>query len=172
VNKYIVLLRGVNVGGKNLLPMKELKVLLEDAGFEKIKTYIQSGNVVLMGTKNPQSTIDALIKNEFGFTPQVMVLSEDEFNLAISNNPYHEHEGKLVHFYFCKETPKVNDTKLEKLTSESESYELAGNVFYLHAPNGIGRSKLVASIESCLGVAATGRNLNTINKLEELANNA
>lgn len=172
MNTYIILLRGVNVGGKNLLPMKELKVLLDENGFEYVKTYIQSGNIVLMGTKNPESNIGALIQNQYGFTPEVLVLSKNEFISSVSNNPYQKYEGKLVHFFFCKETPKIDLAKLEKLTAETECYELIGNVFYLHAPNGIGRSKLVASIEACLGVSATGRNLNTINKLREMVKNA
>jgi len=168
VNRYIILLRGVNVGGKNLLPMKELKLLLESGGFESVETYIQSGNIILMGIKNPENDIGILIKDKFGFIPELVVLSENEFNLSISNNPYQEYEGKAVHFYFCKETPKMDVAKLEKLNSESENYELVGNVFYLHAPEGISRSKLVANIESCLGVSATGRNLNTINNLEKM----
>lgn len=172
MNTYIILLRGVNVGGKNLLSMKELKVLLEGSGFKNVKTYIQSGNIVLMAAINPEGDIATLIKNKFGFTPEMMVFSEDEFNLAASNNPYQKYEGKFVHYYFCKEAPKVDAAKLEELTSESESHELVGNVFYLHAPNGIGRSKLVANIESCLGVSATGRNLNTINKLKLMVKNA
>lgn len=172
MNTYIILLRGVNVGGKNLLSMKELKVLLEGSGFKNVKTYIQSGNIVLMAAINPEGDIATLIKNKFGFTPGIMVLSEDEFNLATSNNPYQKYEGKFVHYYFCKESPKVDAAKLEELTSESESHKLVGNVFYLHAPNGIGRSKLVANIESCLGVSATGRNLNTINKLKLMVKNA
>ena len=169
MNTYIILLRGVNVGGKNILPMKELKALLESGGFKNVKTYIQSGNIVLMSTKNPESDIGALIQAKFGFTPEVLVLSTRELDSLVSNNPYQEKEGELVHFYFCKEAPKVNSTKLEALASDTEHYEIVGNVFYLHAPNGIGRSKLVASIKTCLGVSTTGRNLNTINKLQELA---
>lgn len=172
MNTYIILLRGVNVGGKNLLPMKELKILLEGSGFKSVKTYIQSGNIVLMSTKNPENDVGALINTKFGFTPEVLVLSKSEFNSSASNNPYQEYEGKFVHVYFCKEKPKVNVTKLEKLTSETERYELVGSVFYLHAPDGIARSKLVAGIEACLGVSATGRNLNTVNKLSEMVKNA
>ncbi len=171
MNTYIVLLRGVNVGGKNLLPMKELKILLESAGFENVKTTIQSGNIVLNSVKPPEDDIKVLIKNKFGFSPEVMVISEGEFNLSISNNPYQEYESKFVHYYFCKGDPKVDVVKLGRVTSESESHVFIGNVFYLYAPNGIGRSKLVANIESCLGVSATGRNLNTINKLKAMLKN-
>lgn len=172
MNTYITLLRGVNVGGKNLLPMKELTVLLESSGFENVKTYIQSGNIVLTSPKKPENTISALIVTKFGFAPEILTLSENEFNLAVSNNPYQAYEGKFVHIYFCKEKPKINAKKLDQLSSETERHKVIGNAFYLHAPDGIGRSKLVAGIESCLGVSATGRNLNTVNKLREMARSA
>ena len=165
MNRYIILLRGVNVGGNNILPMKELKSLLEDNGFKNVTTYIQSGNLVLQGDKCPEKRIADLIESQFGFRPAVLSLTESEFKLAMTNCPYQGFEGKFVHFYFCKEAPKIDKTKLLALTTETECYELIDNVFYLHAPDGIGRSKLVANIESCLGVPATGRNLNTIKKL-------
>ena len=63
----------------------------------------------------------------------------------------------------------VDEERLNQLKSGTEEYALKRNVFYLHAPDGIGRSKLAAQVERCLGVAVTGRNLNTVNKLAELA---
>lgn len=166
MNTYIVLLRGINVGGKNLLPMKELKILLDSSGYKNVKTYIQTGNLILQSSKHPEANIGSLVQSQFGFCPEVLVLSEAEFGLSVANNPYSGFEGKFVHFYYCKDLPKIDYTKLEKYLAETERYELSGSLFYLHAPDGIGRSKLVANIESCLGVAATGRNLNTINKLK------
>ena len=148
--------------------MKDLKAHLEKAGFEQVKTYIQSGNIVLRGTNNPEDEIRTLIEENFGFAPKVMVLSVDEFNQSVENNPYPDFEGKFVHFYFCKSSPKLNDEKLKKYNAESENYTLINNVFYVHAPDGIARSKLVANIEACLGVSATGRNMNTVNKLTQM----
>lgn len=168
MNTYIVLLRGINVGGNNLLPMKDLVGRLTEAGFENVSTTIQSGNVVLDSAKSPENDIAALIETHFGFKPAVLVLSKEAFDLAITNNPYQGIEGKLMHFYFCKQTPILNAQKLEKFSSETESYTVIGDVFYLHAPEGIGRSKLVANIELCLGVSATGRNLNTVKKIQEM----
>jgi uncharacterized protein (DUF1697 family) len=165
---YIILLRGVNVGGKNLLPMIELRALLENNGFQNVKTYIQSGNIVLMANQRPRTEIGELIQREFGFTPEILILSEEEFKSAVVNNPYKEYEGKFVHFYFYLETPKLNTSKLDSLASDTERYEITDKVFYLHAPDGIGRSKLVAKLETCLGTPVTGRNLNTANKLEEM----
>ncbi|WP_064791975.1 DUF1697 domain-containing protein [Shewanella woodyi] len=168
MNRYIILLRGVNVGGKNLLPMKELKALLENNGFNNVTTYIQSGNLLLSDHEHPEKKISELIQIHFGFTPETLVLTEEEFKLALSSCPFQEVKNKLVHFYFCKDSPKTDTTKILALASQTERFELLGKLFYLYAPDGIGRSKLVANIESCLGVRATGRNLNTINKLHEM----
>jgi uncharacterized protein (DUF1697 family) len=165
---YIILLRGVNVGGRNLLPMKEFKAQLESNGFQNVKTYIQSGNIVLMANQRPKNEIGSLIQNEFGFTPEIVTLSEEDFCSAFANNPYKEYEGKFVHFYFCVAPPRLNVSKLETLASETERYQITDKVFYLHAPDGIGRSKLVKNVEACLGVRATGRNLNTVKKLKDM----
>ncbi len=165
---YIVLFRGINVGGNNLLPMKELVALLEGHGYQNVITYIQSGNVVLQSHSASSSEIAALVTDNYGFKPEVLVLDRSTFDAAIKNNPFHPAEGKQAHFYFCSKAPKLNAEKLDKYIGGSEQYELKGKVFYLFAPDGIGRSKLVANIESCLGVPATGRNLNTVNKLSQM----
>ena len=151
--------------------MKELKSLLEAEGYEGVKTYIQSGNVILSTKSNPLKNIASKVKLKFGFNPEILAIEWTKFENAIGANPYSSFEGKFVHFYFCTKKPKLNLHKLETIIANSESYQLKGNVFYLHAPNGIGRSKLVSNIESCLGVHATGRNLNTVLKLKEMAKN-
>ena len=169
---YIVLFRGINVGGENILPMKELVALLEKNGFMNVKTYIQSGNVVLQGRNVSSTELTTLVASNFGFKPEVLVLDKSEFDSSIKHNPFHPAEGKSAHFYFCSKKPKLNAEKLEKYLGDSEEYKLKNKIFYLFAPKGIGRSKLVANIESCLGVPVTGRNLNTINKLSEMVKNA
>ncbi len=171
MNTYIVLFRGINVGGKNLLPMQELVTILEENKYKNIRTYIQSGNVVLQSQARPDKKIRLLVLHTFGFEPEVMALDETEFHAAVKNNPYTSADGKAVHFYFCKSQPKINTEKLTRFRAKSEQYQITGKVFYLHAPEGIGRSKLVANIEACLGVPATGRNLNTVKKLQLLVQN-
>ena len=158
------------MGGKNLVPMKELISVLDESNYQNIKTYIQSGNIVLQSQIKPND-IASIVQDRFGFGPVVYILEESEFSAAVVKNPYRSPNGKDLHFYFCNDNPKLDTVKLEKYKSESEEYHLDGRVFYLFAPEGIGRSKLVANMESCLGVAATGRNLNTINKLQQMAHN-
>ncbi len=162
---YIALFRAINVGGKNSLPMKELAALLEKNGYQNIKTYIQSGNVVFNSKKKPDADIGSLIEQQFGFKPEVIILSDTEFHSVAGANPYKNSEGKTVHTYFCKNKPNLNQKRLGELKAESEQVTIKDKVLYLHAPDGIGKSKLVANISSCLGVPATGRNLNTVNKL-------
>ena len=166
---YILLFRGINVGGKNILPMKELVSLLDKTGCKNVKTYIQSGNVVLRSPKIPGAGLSNAIESKFGFRSEVMVLEKSRLETALKNNPYHSKEEKFVHFYFAGKDFKPDVEKLNRFSTNSEQYEIRGRVFYLHAPEGIGRSKLVANIDRCLGVPVTGRNLNTVNRLKELS---
>jgi uncharacterized protein (DUF1697 family) len=167
---YIALIRGINVGGKNKVNMKELIKLMEADGFQHIQTYIQSGNVVFQSEKTPQEAIENLIQKGFGFRPSVFILSGSELKQAAKNNPYPGEEGKAVHFFFCDQQPKnVDFDFLESLRVESENYELIDKVFYLCAPDGIGRSKLAEKMGRAFkGVTMTARNLNTINKLLDM----
>lgn len=167
----IAFFRGINVGGKNRLAMDDLVSVMQAAGASKVRTYIQSGNAVYSGQPADAANAAALIEDRHGFRPEVVVLNLEELNHAANNNPFREAEGKACHFYFCSRVPEsVDEDSLEQYRKESEEYVLKGAVFYLHAPEGIGRSKLATQVERCLGVAGTGRNLNTINRLLELAN--
>lgn len=172
MNDYIIFLRGINVGGNNILPMKDLTALLSKHGFENVRTYIQSGNILVNGVRVTSEKISALIEAEYGFSPETLVLDKKNFLKAINNNPFNSSDGKTVHFYFCATSPSPDIEKINKFKVDSEEFVIRGNVFYLHAPDGIGKSKLVSNIESCLKTRATGRNLNTIRKMQELANDA
>jgi uncharacterized protein (DUF1697 family) len=166
---WIALLRGINVGGKHIVPMKELIKLLEANGFVNVKTYIQSGNVVLQSQTEPDK-IGSLIEKRFGFKPSVLILSMADFKKAVANNPYKSDQGKTIHFFFCQTKPKSVDYEfLNSLKTESEEFKLIDKVFYLYAPDGIGRSKLVEKMgKGFTNVTMTARNLNTINKLQEM----
>lgn len=169
MKEYVILLRGINVGGKNILPMQDLRSLLAASGFGNVRSYIQSGNVLVTSAKTVKADLIAsLIHEQFGFLPSTLVLAAKQFNEAVQANPFPNGDGKAVHFYFCAEPPNADPKAFEKYQAGSEEYVIAGRVCYLHAPDGIGRSRLVANIERFLGVAATGRNLNTVLKLQQL----
>jgi uncharacterized protein (DUF1697 family) len=167
---WIALLRGINVGGNNILPMKELVTLLEENGFFNVKTYIQSGNVVFQYGYVPKDELSNLIENKYGFRPKVFVLSAEDLHDAIQQNPFPTDIGKAVHFNFCDIEPtSVDYALLAELKTESESYKLVDKVFYVHAPEGIGRSKMMAKLPKAFkGISMTGRNFNTISKLASM----
>lgn len=167
---WIALLRGINVGGKHIVPMKELKQLMESNGFSNVRTYIQSGNMVFESAKRPLQEIGELIAQQFGFVPYIFVLDKEELMAAVANCPYESDQGKTIHYFFLDKEPEIFDEALlDSLKVESERYILIEKVFYLYAPEGIGRSKLVEKIGKALpGVTMTARNLNTINKLVEM----
>ena len=162
---YVLLFRGINVGGKNILPMRALTALLEGSGQQNVRTYIQSGNVVLDSQTKPDENLCLTIEKQFGFKPSLIVVDKKKFLSVVAKNPFASAEGKSMHFYFSQQTPKPNGEKITSLITHGEQYQIVDNVLYLYAPEGIGRSKLVANIDSCMGVPVTGRNLNTISKL-------
>lgn len=175
MNTWIALFRGINVGGKNVLPMKELVAMLESIGCSSVRTYIQSGNVVFEeeGSSARQlcRRISETVSNEKGFEPNVMLLTAGELKRILRENPYKdaEAEPKTLHISFLSGNPKsakLND--MNELKSKSEEFSLSPRAFYLYAPDGIGRSKLAAKAEKLLGVAATSRNWRTACKLLEL----
>ena len=175
---FIALLRGINVGGKNVLPMGELCRTLKGVGLKDIKTYIQSGNVVFQGQADRANELPTDIGNAIninhGFTPQVIVLTRQELQDAITGNPFPdaENEPKTLHLFFLQSVPANPDIpKLESLRATGEQYQLSGNVFYLQTPEGFGRSKLASNVEKSLGVALTARNWRSANKVLSLAAN-
>ncbi len=173
---WIALFRGINVGGHNILPMAELKRELESLKLNNIRTYIQSGNVVFDSTTKAvpslSEKITRRIKDRKGFRPQLLILSVSQLRRAIDSNPFPQavSDPKTLHFIFLAERASNPDLKaLDDMKSSTESYKLTDRVFYLHAPDGIGRSKLAANVEKCLGIVTTGRNYRTIDKLLAMA---
>lgn len=173
---WIALFRGINVGGNRILPMKDLAALLRELDCADVKTYIQSGNAVFRNAETDASKladrIAAAIEAGFGFAPRIMLLSRKALQEAASANPYPHAQAdhKSLHLSFLAETPaNPNRAALAALKSDTESYALEGQVFYLHAPDGIGRSRLAAAVERHLGVDATARNWRTVEALLELA---
>lgn len=169
-------LRGINVGGKHSLPMKELTALLLRIGLRNARTYIQSGNAVF---RSEEESIDGIsarigleIKRDFGFEPSILVLSLPDLEDAIAHNPFPEagSEPESLHLGFLAEDPRnPNMARLETLKKATERFALIGRVFYLNAPEGVGRSKLAASSESLLGVPMTDRNWRTVCKMKDMA---
>lgn len=170
VMTYIALFQGINVGGKNILPMQDLISILKSMGYEGVQTYIQSGNVVLQSKreigKNDAENISKEIQKKKGFEPNILLLSLDQLQAVVKANPFPTEVGKAMHFFFIESQPHQPQLEyLESLKIESEEFKLGERVLYLYAPNGIGRSKLAAAVEKAVGVPVTARNWNTVSKL-------
>jgi uncharacterized protein (DUF1697 family) len=179
---FIALLRGINVGGAGTLPMKELVAILESLGATNARTYIQSGNAVFELDGNAASTdggkqtfavkLTAVIDKKSGFAPLVLILDAKEFARLAAANPYPEAEPepKSLHLFFLTAKPAAANLKaLEPLRSPTERYELHKSVLFLHAPDGIGRSKLAANVERKLRVPITARNWRTVCALLQIS---
>lgn len=173
---YIALLRGINVGGRNALPMRELVCDLQSLNCENVRTYIQSGNAVFRYSRKSAATLGAKLAKRIagrrGFSPQVLILTAHQLEMAIASNPFPDAaaEPRTLHLFFLAAPPLAPRTDaLNGAKSSSERIKLTGQFFYLHAPDGVGRSKLAAKIESSLGASATGRNWRTVLRLAEMA---
>lgn len=173
---YIALLRGINVSGQKIIKIDELSKLFEDLGFKNVKTYIQSGNVVfnskIESSEKIVKSVEKKIKEVFSFDVTVIIRTGDEFRKIIQTNPFLK--TKLVDKLYVTFVSNIIDNKylekLHKYKSESEEFRLIGKEIYLYYPDGYGRTKLTNNIiESKLGVKATTRNWNTVNKLFEMS---
>ncbi|HEX9792607.1 MAG TPA: DUF1697 domain-containing protein [Planctomycetota bacterium] len=175
MNTYIALFRGINVGSAHILPMKELVALLEELGCVGVKTNIQSGNAVFRhraAAPGLAKKIRAAVGAAKGFEPAVLLLTQERIARAAAANPFPEGEEdpSKLHLSFLAARPQQPDlATLEGLRANGERFALKDDVFYLYAPEGIGRSKLAAKVEKALGVPATARNWRTVQKVLELA---
>lgn len=176
MNTYIALLRGINVGGNNKLPMKGLVTLLEALGLQNVRIYIQSGNVVFQSERTDTTElareITAAIGKNYGFSPYIFILSMQELQTAMTVNPFPEGEAepKSLHLFFLDAPPQQPKLEtLEPLRAHNERFQLIDRVFYLHALDGIGRSKLAESVGKGWGVNITARNWRTVREVMAIA---
>jgi uncharacterized protein (DUF1697 family) len=172
---WIALFRGINVMGNNKLPMKDLATLLRGLKFREVRTYIQSGNAVFASAGSAASLsarISAAVARRFGLRPYVMLFEARELAQAIAKNPFPEGEAepKSLHLWFLEECPAAaRHAGLEAVRAESERFSVYDKVLYLHAPLGIGHSKLAPRAERILGTKGTARNWRTVCTLYAMA---
>ena len=174
MTQYVALLRGINVGGKHVVPMQELRDMLAALGCESVQTYIQSGNAVFVSddtASDISGSLQAAILQRFGFEPQVLVLTAARFREIAQANPYADKDAdpRSLHVWFLTDAPGTPQLDaLEAVKASNEQFELREDAFYLYAPDGIGRSRLASKTDRCLGVATTARNWRTVTKLLQL----
>lgn len=175
---YISLLRGINVGSHKPVAMIQLKAMFEALGFEQVRTYIQSGNVIFSAAKRPPADLSKKIEDnilaEFGFSSSVITRTPQEMGEAIENNPFVKEsrvDPAKVYIAFLSEIPKAEAVmKLEALATKSEQLRHCGREIYLYYRDGMGRARLTGSVlERVLSVTATARNWNTVTRLYQMA---
>ena len=177
--RYVALLRGVNVGSARKVPMADLKHLFVDLGHDDVTTYIQSGNVVFrLASAKPAAVIAELekaIAKEFNVPARVLLRTDTELEKVLSRNPFLEKgaDPAKLHVTFLAdpaESKKAGAAEVPAGETDEFAVGPGRTEVYVHCPNGYGRSKLNNTFfEKKLGVAATTRNWNTVNKLLELA---
>ncbi len=174
---YAAFLRGINVGGNKLIPMKDLTTMLEKMGFENVKTFIQSGNAVFVSTEKSADTleraIEAALQKTFGFDVTVMIRTIDALRKILKDDPFdgvQPDEMTTLYAAFLSAKPsKENIEALLKHNGKIEHFSVKGNdTFCIRRMKRGDRLKLaIASIEKILGVRATVRNMNTVRKMAE-----
>jgi uncharacterized protein (DUF1697 family) len=188
---HVALLRGINVGGRNKVPMADLRELVSSLGHTAVTTYIQSGNVLFTpsgtgdggtSTEKMAGALESAITDRFGIWASVVVLSRDELAAILEDNPYpDEANPKLVHVVFLGAEPPAD--LLDRLSAAQaaaaakgsrDTMTATGTALFLHTPDGFGTSDLAQKLFRIIGtpteqkkpaVAATARNWATATKL-------
>ena len=178
MTNYVGLLRGVNVGGRALVSMAELRRSLTELGLDDVRTLLQSGNVVFRADSRKPADLERLLERHvektLGLRTTFFVRTAKEFDGIIARNPFRDgakrDPGHLV-VQFLKDAPSAAAVKaLESAINGPETVRANGKHLYVVYPAGIGRSKLSNKlIEDKLGTRGTGRNWNTVLKLAALA---
>jgi len=175
----IALLRGVNVGGKNIIKMDMLKQLFEDMGFSDVKTYIQSGNVIFKTQKNDKvkiaKTIENQLLNAFSIETTTAILTSDELKEIVDNAPENfgsEPEKFRYDVWFLLPPTSVNDVVSNVRLREGVDFLQAGkNAMYTsRLTSEMGRSNFSKIMQTPVSKKFTIRNWNTTRKLLEMAN--
>ena len=162
----VALLRAVNVGGTGKLPMSELKLMCEEAGFESVQTYIASGNVVFRTADSPEkarSVLEKRLEDYAGTKIDALVRTAREMADLVEANPYPDQPGNRVAVMFLDRSPPP-DIAGSARGIDNETFSGAAMEVFIHYPDGQGQSKL----DFDLGVA-TARNMNTVRRLAEMA---
>jgi uncharacterized protein (DUF1697 family) len=174
--QHVVLLRGINLGSRNRIAMPALRTALEDAGFDDVRTYLQSGNVVLSSTVKVDAVarnVQRVIAQEFGLNIAVVTRTRAQLATIVERNPLAKiaKNPKRYQVSFLDAKPSAAVVRrIEETAAKGERVVVDGREVYAWHPDTIARSKLWALLAGqSLGVTATARNWTTVTKLLELA---
>ena len=167
--RSVCLLKGVNVGGKNRLPMASLRELFTSLGHEDVETVIQSGNVIFKPHGRPSAAgLEEAIASEFGLRVPVVLRTASELGRVLQKNPFADADEQFLHVAFLQERPAAAALRdVDAAGFAPERFALVGRDLYLHLPHGMARTKLPATLERRLRLPMTVRNLRTVTTLAE-----
>ena len=173
----ISMLRGVNVGGNNLIKMEALRALYESLELRDAQTYVQSGNIVFRTKERNGATvgkrIEDAIEKKLDFRPDVMLRTTAELREVVARNPFAKRAGiepgKLLVVFLATEPSAEVRADVLKIKAGPEEVHCDGRELYIYFPDGQGRSKLPPLLDKVLKKKGTGRNWNTVTKLLEMA---
>jgi uncharacterized protein (DUF1697 family) len=175
---YISLIRGINVGGHKTVKMEELRKAVEKLGCERVRTYVQSGNIVFRAAKHSPAAlsrkIEAVILKKFGHEVSVITKTPEDFEAAIRDNPFLKEKAidiSKLHVAFLSGRPEASALKkLEGFPCGDDKFHCQGDIIYLFCANGMGQTKLTnTALEKLLSVRATARNWRSVNNLHQMA---
>lgn len=175
---YISILRGINVSGHNLVKMDGLRKSYESLGFQNVKTYKQSGNLIFTASEFDNNELEQIvsgqIEKDFGIVVPVIVLTIDSLKQIVDGNPFLKDSSMdtaFLHATFLASRPlNFHHKDVEDKRLDGEDVVLTDNVVYLYCPNGYGRTKLTNNfLEAKLKVIATTRNWKTTSELLKIA---
>jgi uncharacterized protein (DUF1697 family) len=178
--RLVALLRGINVGGRKKVPMARLREVLEAAGFEDVKTYVQSGNVVLSAPRRSPAKIgreiEAAIEAEFGFDVAVVMRTRDELAALVEDDPLGDVATNPTYRVVVFLAEKLDRSRLADVEPDAfapEAFELRDREIVMWAPEGQRDSRIVKTLtEKRTGVVGTARNWRTVEKLLAMADDA
>ena len=176
---HLALLRGINVSGHNMMKMKALKDMLENIGFQNVRTYLQSGNVFVDAEEESASKVGFMIRQEifkvFGHEVPTIVITKQDLELCFKNNPYlkeKDADTKKLYVAFvstCLKSENINDLKISQFKPDEASID--GNRIFIKYAVGAGKTRFDQKyIEKKLNVTATIRNWNTVTNLLNIFN--
>lgn len=177
--RQVAFLRGINVGGKNCVAMRDLAKLFEGAGCQNVQTYIQSGNVIFDAKVSSRGLLARqlaeAIQLQFGLKVPLVLRSLDEIKAVLANNPFllprrPDTTEDMLHVYFLAERPNAERAaQLDPARSLPDAFVLQGSEIYLLLPKGMARTKLTnAYFDAALSTVCTARNWRTISKVCDL----
>ncbi len=175
MTRYALLLRGVNVGTKNSLPMVELRAMLTKSGCTDVQTYVQSGNAVFgtkLGAAELTKAIEEALERYMGRPIATTLRTHKQLKAIIEANPFAKAATNLAYLCvtFLANTPTKSEVApLHAQNFKPELFQVAAKEIYTWHPNGQGRSPLAAALQKLpLRGAVTTRNWNTVLKLLEM----